>query len=397
MGTKRGDHAILKDNPLLLLGRFLSPWSTNEQIVRAVTVPGEKGGDWEPFLTYALRQWCTPFLYEQFQSHDLVDSLPSAVRDTLKQHCLTNRVRNTVFRKVLLSLLRQCNAKNIEIVLLKGAATFTDNLYQGAGARAMLDIDLLVKQDNIDEVRKMLAEQGFEEILDPGKLPDGLPTDERHAHINGYRKPGTPVIVELHYNVAYGQGGRIVSAMQAWQHLDHMELDGEKTFILSPTWRLLHNTVHGLIPSCDYIRGEIRFLHLLEFACLAKRYWHEIDWRMWLRAAKPEGAETAFLAYLHLACKVYDMPWPRVLTSTTLPRLHGTRLFWASSCAARQVGCCLSGCSWFRVLWLRLYYYLKLPVWVWENICYAPGIDNLPVRIRMLLKKTLSSRSRKKI
>jgi len=390
-------HGILKDDPLFLLGRFLSPWSTTERIARAVAIAGNKASDWDPLLTYSLSQWCTPFLFEQLQSHDLVGSVPQSVRDTLRQHCLTNRVRNALFCQVLCSLLQQCNTKNIEVVLLKGAATFADNLYQSTGARAMLDLDLLVKQDAIDAVRKMLVDQGFEEIFDPGKIPDGLPTDDRHAHINGYRKPGTPVMVELHYNVAYGQGGRIVSARQAWQHLDQVQLEGEKTFILAPTWRLVHNTVHGLIPSRDYIRGEIRFLHLLEFAYLARKYWHEIDWCIWLQAAKSERAETAFLAYLHLACKIFDMPWPQTLARSRTDLLQGKRLALASSCAAKQVAYGADRCSLFYMLCMRWYYYLMLPFWVWKNVCYAPGPGNFPVRIRIILKKILSSRSRRKI
>lgn len=100
--------------------------------------------------------------------------------------------------------------------------------------------------------------------------------------------------------------------------------------ILQPTHRLIHNTVHGLIPSCDYIKGEIRLWHILEFAWLVKRYGQEIDWLGWLDGAKREKCTTAFLAWLWLAHRMFAMPLPDQIAVGWWPRFQGERLLSAT-------------------------------------------------------------------
>lgn len=344
-----------------------------------------------------LWQWCAPLLYEILRAHDFLDLLPNLIKRQLHSNCLENRLRNQLLKTELETLLFQFRQAGIEVVLLKGAACFADDLYSFAGARTMLDLDLLVRPEKINEACSLLAGKGYEEIPDEGKSFIGIPTDQRHAHINGYRKPGTPVLVELHFNIAYGQGGRILSAEEGWRYTTEIEVNGVPALILNPTYRLLHNTVHGLIPSCDYIKGRIRLWHLLEFAYLVKRYHNEIDWQAWLNAAAREKQTTAFLAWLLLANKLLAVPLPEAISLGLWPRLQSLRLQSATLSqdwgSGKALGVRLSWRDRLCLLLHRGYYYSQLPVWVWRNVCYAQGWRNLPVRVRFFLTKMLSRRS----
>ena len=349
----------------------------------------------------SMEQWCAPLLYETLRGNDCLDILPAQTRNRFRRDCLENRLRNQLLKGGLADLLRQFVRAGIEVVLLKGAATFADDLYDSLSARTMLDLDLLIRREKVATARSLLINSGYEEISDEGKVLTGIPTDGRHAHINAYRKPGTPMIVELHYNIAYGQGGRILMADEAWRHTSKVEMLGIPSLILQPTNRLLHNTVHGLIPSCAYIKGRIRLWHLLEFAYLAKRYSDEIDWRVWLDAAKKEKCTTAFLAWLLLAHKLLAIPLPVGVYIGLWSRLQAWRLKSATLLQDEGVsnsdGGQLSSIDRLCLLLHRVYYYTHLPAWVWRNVCYAEGWRNLPVRIRYFFQKLASRRSWRKI
>lgn len=379
----------------------LSPWATASPI-ESLNLQVKKGSlSWQSIYPFLLGQWCAPLFYELLREHNCLETVPEWVRNRLRSDCLENRLRNQLLKTELTLLLGQFAGAGIAMVLLKGAATFADNLYGSIGARTMLDLDLLIKPDQVSTARALLIAAGYEEIPGEGKAFIGSPTDQRHAHINGYRKPGTPVLVELHFNIAYGQGGRILSAEEGWRHTIEVEVDGIPALILDPTYRLMHNTVHGLIPSCDYIKGRLRLWHLLEFAYLAQRYHDEIDWRIWLEAAARENQATAFLAWLLLANKLLAMPLPEEIPIGSWPRLQCLRLQSATLSQDWGSGTALgSRVSWRDRLCLLLhrgYYFCHLPVWVWRNVCYAEGWRNLPVRMRLFLTKLMSRRSWEKV
>lgn len=380
-----------------MLIRVLSPWTEPVRIQAWVEHMRGDADSWQALFALASAQWCAPLLYEVLRKHGCLDAVPDPVRSRLRTDCLENRLRNQLLETELAELLLEFSGAGIKVVLLKGAATFSDDLYGSLGARTMLDLDLLVRPDKIAAACSLLIAAGYEEIPDEGKVFAGIPTDRRHAHINGYHKPGSPVQVELHYNIAYGQGGRILSAEVGWRQISSGAVGAASPLILQPTYRLIHNTVHGLIPSRDYIKGEIRLWHILEFAWLAKRYWHEIDWRVWLEAARREKYTTAFLAWVWMAHRMFTVPLPEEIVVGWWPRLQGERLLSATLVQFRRQ--CLGEAErlhWReRLLWglHRLYYWAHLPGWVWRNVCYAEGWKNFPVRVRYFAAKVMSRRS----
>jgi len=387
--------------PLTMLTRVLSPWTEPVRLRALLEGLHEDTGGWQELYALASAQWCAPLLYEVLRKHGCLDTVPDPVRSRLRTDCLENRLRNQLLKTELAELLLVFASAGVEAVLLKGAATFSDTLYGSLGARTMLDLDLLVRTEKIPAARALLIAAGYEEIPDEGKVFAGAPTDQRHAHINGYRKLGSPVQVELHYNIAYGLGGRILSAEVGWQQTCSVTVETASTLILQPTHRLIHNTVHGLIPSCYYIKGEIRLWHILEFAWLVKRYGQEIDWLVWLDSAKREKYTTAFLAWLWLAHRMFAMPLPEDIVVGWRPRLQGERLLSATLLQFRRQSLGGGGqLHWReRLLWgvHRLYYWAHLPAWVWCNVCYAEGWRNLHVRVRYFAAKATSRRSWRKV
>ncbi|WP_028580037.1 nucleotidyltransferase domain-containing protein [Desulfogranum japonicum] len=349
------------------------------------------------FVDFVSVNWVTAFCYERLRETSAIYGLTEELQDRLRKECLANRLRNSLLKTALTELLRTFHEQGIEVVLLKGAATFSDGLYPQLGARWMVDLDLLIRENLLGKAREILIAAGYQEVVDPDKERDGLATDARHAHINEYAKPGTPVVIELHYHVSYGHGAYVLPVDVAWENTLPTEVDGVPCLVLNPTYRLLHNTVHGLLPSRDFIKGDIRMWHLLEFGYLVSRYQNKIDWQVWIEAGERGKYKTAFHAWLLLAQELMGLPWPLEDTPSTIGKLHAMRLQYGTVLGpAAHNSWLVQSLTLQEKSWLllnKLYYYSTLPVWSWQNVCYTGGKGHFSVRIRFFIRKMLNRKS----
>jgi len=374
-------------NTYAQLAWFLSPVKSTQGVQSLLDAVGQGRVHWGRLLYQANLQLCTPLWYVRLKQASLLELLPEDLQAYLAEIYQANLERNREFRSAFLELLRALEREAIPVVLLKGAATFCDDLYGDPGARMLRDLDILVPPEDTGRCREMLLALGYAELPDPNMQPDGLPTDERHHHLPPFSRPDSRVVVEVHFKVAYAQAGRVLPAGGAWQNLEIGDLDGTSVALLNPNWRLLHNTVHALIPHGEYIRGEIALQQLAEFAALCCRYEAVIDWPCWLNAGKQWRLASEFTLYLILASRLMGIFLPLEGVSALCPRLHLARVIQAGDMQGRIAKESLSVQDKFLGTLLRIYYLLHLPLWFWRNVCYTEEPGHKFVRVRFLIKK----------
>lgn len=395
------DIIVIINRPYELLAFFLSPWKEDGDrlVLKNAIIRNEIR--WESLVYLANINLCTPLWYVRLRQDDLLGCLPLELKEYLAAIYQINLERNLAFIEELRNLLSQFERKGIPIILLKGAATFCDELYEDAGARVMEDIDLLVDPENTGPAMAVLGEAGYKEIIDPGMVFEGLPTDSRHHHLHPHIKPGTTLKVEVHYKVIKGQSGDLFLNGRPWKNIAAAELGKIKTRVLNPTFRVMHNTAHAMIPGCEFIRGYVSLLQMAEFSYLAKRYKQDISWDLWQQSGVRTGLGTEFYTYLLLAHRLFNMPYPRELIKPGRAGIHAARIIIAGEDAVKRRFASGSLLDKSRALAVRLlvtsYYYLKLPAWVWRNICYTEESGKTLIRLWYLLKKSASARSRAKI
>ncbi len=374
------------ENDYTLLALLLSPSIDDETISTIKSAVKKEQIIWINLLKVAGTQRCAPLLYVRLNQHNLFDALPKPVQHLVTSAYHKNLQRNKTLKKSLIQLLKEFEEQHIESLLLKGAATFCDNLYDDPGARVMGDLDILVHTNNIEACKAILSGLGYIEIPDPGMTLDGLATDVRHHQIPAYQHPTSGVIIEIHFNVSYGQAGRVVPTEQAWTNRIETELNGYKTSVLSTQDRLLLNTAHALLPKREFIRGDIALLQLAEFSILVSKNENSISWSDWAKAAKSNHLEIAFMTYLLMSHKLMNTPWP---FNFTVPKSATNNCMRIQTTANEK--------SILTKLKQNSYYYLRLPAWVWSNVCYAPGAKNLMSRVILLSRVIFRSRSWSKI
>ncbi len=381
------------DNDFALLAHFLSPFK-NERSIEALRSLIRQGGvNWGQLLYRANTHLCTPLWYVRLREDALLSELPEELQEYLFHLHQANIERNLEMKAGLEELLGAMQGEGIEAVLLKGGATFCDDLYADPGARVMADLDILVQAQAVERSRQIMVDLGYLEVENPGREPEGLATDERHHHINCHVKPGTPVAVEIHYKVAYSQAGRVCPVDIVWPRRRGTHLGAIATNVLCPHDRLLHNAVHALVSEGDYIRSQVSLRQLAEFAALVERYGDEIDWDSWQRDGQRQRVGTELSVYRALAQQIMGAPGGE---SSPLHGVHLKRFL-----AKGDVGNPESSnrtakdglLPFFTQKAIKAYYYAKLPLWSWNNVFYAQGQGALPDRLRSIRKKLTSSRS----
>lgn len=366
------------DNPYALLGLFLSPRSDEEILSILEEGIRQKRVSWETLLYQANLNYCTPLWLVRLQQKKLLPLLPSELREYLGLLHQANVERNAAFRRALRELLVELRERGIPSLLLKGAATFCDDLYGDSGARMMGDIDILIAPPHMAAAQKVAAELGYRK---------GPQLGYSH-HLPRLHLPGTPVAVEIHFRLGRGQDDRSLPADLAWRCREEAVFEGFPASILDPTRRLLHNTVHALVPKQMFIRSHISLRDVVEFATLAHRHGSRVNWREWFENGARNGLATAFKAYLGLACRVTGMPRPTEVPVRPAADSHVARILAAGKYLALPERCPANSIRDMKrrlvKAWTRTCYHAALPLWRWRNPCYAEGVLLIPRRLLCL-------------
>jgi len=376
---------------------MLTPIKSPQLLTLLSEAANHKQIPWEKLLYQANIQMCTPLWYAQLKKDKLLSHLPKDLVEYLAALYQANLQRNQQLKTGLIYLLSKLNAASIDTLLLKGSATFCDQLFEAPGSRFMGDLDILVPEEQVEQSRTILIGLGYQEIPNEGMAQDELPTDERHHQLPRYYIPGTPIVVEIHFKISYALVGRMITPNAAWQGRTKTELEGEATSVLSPEHKLILNAAHAIIPHREYLRGHTSLIQLSEFVLLAQRYSNSAIWYNWINTARQFSVSTEFITYLHLAVHFMNLTKPNELNSINNSPFNEKRIIFTGEYGIQKKQNSISIQKKIILRFYRLYYYTKLPHWIWQNVCYAKGWKNIPIRILFCLRKLFSKRSWKKV
>ncbi|MHB8765321.1 MAG: nucleotidyltransferase domain-containing protein [Deferrisomatales bacterium] len=376
-------------SPYALLGRFLAP-AKDEAAAAALGALARAGAvPWEHLLSLANRHVCTPLWYVRLRDDGLLAEVPAELAEYLAALHAANRQRNQALRAGLEEVLGRLAGRGIAAVLLKGAATFCDDLYGDLGARIMGDVDLLIEPARAREARDALVEVGYR--FDPADEPDPVKFPlYTHHHLPPLFRPGGALVVELHLAVEGGPAGRALATADPWRSAAPARLGACETRVLDPTLRVLHNALHEFSSHPGFIASHAALGSLAEFAHLGRRYGAEIRWADYLALARRQGLGLAAATYLELASRELGLPFPAGVARPARARAHARRVAWVAAAAPAHPGPrpglarrlarrALLGAA-------RLYFWWGMPGYVWHKYCHAEGLGRLPERVWCLAR-----------
>lgn len=209
---------------------------------RAPAAPTELDGvDWEALWEMASAERVAPLLYHAARRSDL---LPSWLIDRCRSEYVETGAHNTLRMRELAGVIAKLSDHQIDLIVLKGAA-LAGQVYGNLGLRPMLDIDLLIRRDDVRSAQSVLESLGYERQgreITPGS------TLAFENEIGFSKRDRLDWSLELHWSLfdsPYYQRRLSVDAL--WATAQPIRIEGVPAYSLSPELLVLYLCGHLML------------------------------------------------------------------------------------------------------------------------------------------------------
>lgn len=274
---------------------------------------------WGQLLTLAKAQHVSALLCHRLRLKGLDAAVPDDAYRTLKGAYHRNAMQNLGYYKELQKLLTALKTEGIPLILLKGIY-LADAVYGNPGVREMIDIDVLARSGDLQQIADILTEMGYAAVQ-PVCVAAAMQSGN---HLPAMLKEGHAGF-EIHWNLTSPCDGVPIDPAGLWERAVPVRIHGFDALALCPEDLLLHLCLHtayqhlfafGLRPSCD-------------IAETIERFGAGIDWRMVTEQACLRGWQRGVYLALSLAKELAGAGVPEAVLEGLRPQditqaLHDT-------------------------------------------------------------------------
>jgi len=239
---------MVKPDELLLLHAILEKSDSKaiayyEQWTEAVDFEKVEGGNFR----------LLPLLYKRLAQTNQPVSHLNRLKGIYRQSLYRNSM---LFHRAFL-ILAELEKMGVEVVLLKGMAIVVA-YYKDIGARPMNDVDLLVREEDVQKTLQFLKVQGWQSVSG-----SRLSKPVKHIHSLDLRnKEGYEL--DVHWRAFY-QCSWDMADKALWEQTEEVAFKGSTIKILNPTQQILHNCAHGIRwNAISSIRWVVDVMKILE-------------------------------------------------------------------------------------------------------------------------------------
>lgn len=279
--------------------------------IKAAELSRFSPSDWERVLVEARKQRLIPLLAGKLDALPEPVTPPENVRAALQNALRLSASRNLLLYHELSHVLETFNQAGIPTIVLKGAF-LAEHIYENIGMRPMSDIDIMVREEDLQRAADCMISIGFSSKL---YQRETAPTDSHE--LPEFFKPNGPVI-DIHWSIASPNAPFKIERDEIWKRAPAVKFSNLEAMVLSPEDLILHLSMHvayqhafamGLRPFCDITETLNHNLDTLD--------WRQIQ----ARATQWAAAKSLFIS-LSLAQKLLSAP----VEPTLLEVLHPTDL-----------------------------------------------------------------------
>ena len=281
---------------LLLGASRLTPSDAQEHTMRAVVAQGDV--DWPRLVEEASWHRTASLVLNALQTVKLLDAIDPRVAEHLRGEHRETGARNLFVQAELERMVRALSTRDIDVVLLKGAALIA-TVYPDIALRPMRDVDLLVRPDDLIAATAVLAECGYaEEHAVPGAT-----AQPRRALVG----PRGWLAVDLHINLGPPEKALGFRVDDLWSRATPISIGKTTGLMPAPEDLLLHVALHFVRHQVD---GSAGGLGRLADVCAIVDRTPTLDWDLLLQDTAAKGAGVPFALALLLAEELLDCPVP---------------------------------------------------------------------------------------
>lgn len=200
--------------------------------------------DWDLARELALKHCVRPAVYQRL-SQVRPPEVPAKWLDELGGVFRANFTRNLYLTGELLKILNRFAAAGVPAIAYKGPVLAS--YYPNPAWREFGDLDLLVRREHIEGADRLLRADGFRpSLFKPCPQEERALPFARAFHFEmTYHKPGTAIVVDLHWALMPGFFALPDMVQTVWERTQTVMVAGRPLPTLSPEDTLLLLCVHG--------------------------------------------------------------------------------------------------------------------------------------------------------
>ncbi len=203
----------------------------------------EQGLDWDIVERYAVQLGVVSLLYKQLLHTNSTHCVPEKTMKNLRIHYELHGVMNHILFREVDNIIDIMNDATIPIVLLKGAF-LGRYIYDDIALRPMGDIDMLIREENVEAVQRILASLGFEKShsFHTSDFHEELLSDEV-KHLTPLYKPKVGNI-DIHLNIFPEIVHNPEDMEKVWKTMESVTVNGVRIKCLMPEYHVLYLCLH---------------------------------------------------------------------------------------------------------------------------------------------------------
>ena len=249
---------------------------------------------WEDLVWISSLSMVTPALYSAFHRQGFLPLLPGDLVEHLEYIYKLNAERNYRLTTQALEINKILAGKGIETVFLKGTGHLLQGLYHDHADRVIGDIDLLVREEDLDRAAGLLNTVGY-------VISDSEPVESytEHHHYPGMYRVGEPAMLEMHREPLYPKFAAYLTAGEVFR--DKFRCSQTGVFVPSVRHQLVINYVHSQLTDGGMYYGQPSMKYLYDYYMLSRLVPGE-------PAAKLPGNNGRYNVFRNFVSTVFDNP-----------------------------------------------------------------------------------------
>lgn len=237
-------------------------------------------------------------------SGELRDYVPDEVFAQLEGQVQENARRNLLLTARLLKLLALFDAKGVKAVPFKGPLLAL-SAYGDSSMRQFVDLDLLVRPEDVPRARRLLVSQGYTPQFSLTDAQESKLVKFRNEHT--FSHEGEGVLVDLHWTLSPRWLHAEADEGGVWARLDSTTVAGRQIPTLAASDLILFLCAHG----SKHCWSQLGMTYDLATLLSARAP----DWPTLFREARRQGSTRMLLLGLHMASTLFGVELPAKVTN----------------------------------------------------------------------------------
>jgi hypothetical protein len=249
--------------------------SCTEPGALATIVSAISPSDWPTLVEEAAFHEVEALLHSHLSALLPAASIPEQPRRDLQDHHAIQSLRNRLLYQELGTVISELQSAGVRAIVLKGAH-LAACVYPDAALRSMSDIDLLVREPDLNRTRERLEHLGYSRGKD-WKLD---------YHLPAFRKTNATTI-EVHWNIERPSARFAIDIDGLWKRAIPVEIGGRSAWALSAEDLLIHLCLHTAYHHKFGVHTPegLSIKHLYDVVAVLQHARKEFDWDQLARRA----------------------------------------------------------------------------------------------------------------